>query len=283
MNTLKTGILMIALTALLMLIGNLVGGEVGMAFALVMAAVMNFGSYWFSDKIVLAMYRAQEASPQSELYRIVEEQVQRTGMPMPRVYVIPTDAPNAFATGRSPKHAAVAATEGIMRLLSRDELAGVIAHELAHVKHRDILIGSIVATMAGAIMMIANMAQWAAMFGGFRSSDDEDSGGGLIGLLLMAIVAPIAAMIIQLAISRSREYAADRGGAEIAGDPLALANALRKLERGVEARPMHANAATSHLFIANPLRGGFAGLFSTHPPMDERIRRLEEMAGYRRR
>ncbi len=283
MNIVKTGILMIALTALLMLIGNLIGGEVGMTFALVMAAVMNFGAYWFSDKIVLRMYRAQEASPSSELYQIVQKQVQRAGLPMPRVYVIPTDSPNAFATGRNPKHAAVAATQGIMRLLSREELEGVIGHELAHVKHRDILISSIVATIAGAIMWIANMAQWAAMFGGFRGSDDEeDHGGGIIGMLFLIIVAPIAAMIIQLAISRSREYAADRGGAEICGHPLALADALRKLERGVQMLPMEANAATSHLFIANPLRGGLMGLFSTHPPMEERIHRLEAMAGIRR-
>ena len=282
MNTMKTGLLMIALTGLLLLIGNLLGGQVGMTFALVMAAVMNFGAYWFSDKIVLRMYRAQEASPSSELYQIVQKQVQRAGLPMPRVYVIPTDSPNAFATGRNPKHAAVAATQGIMRLLSREELEGVIGHELAHVKHRDILISSIVATIAGAIMWIANMAQWAAMFGGFRGDDEEDRGGGIIGMLFLIIVAPIAAMIIQLAISRSREYAADRGGAEICGHPLALADALRKLERGVQMLPMEANAATSHLFIANPLRGGLMGLFSTHPPMEERIHRLEALAGIRR-
>lgn len=282
MNTMKTGLLMIALTALLMLIGNILGGQVGMTFALVMAAVMNFGAYWFSDKIVLRMYRAQEASPSSELYQIVQKQVQRSGLPMPRVYVIPTDSPNAFATGRNPKHAAVAATQGIMRLLSREELEGVIGHELAHVKHRDILISSIVATIAGAIMWIANMAQWAAFFGGFGGRDDEDRGGGILSMLFLIIVAPIAAMIIQLAISRSREYAADRGGAEICGHPLALADALRKLERGVQMLPMEANAATSHLFIANPLRGGLMGLFSTHPPMEERIHRLEAMAGIRR-
>ena len=282
MNTLKTGILMIALTALLMLIGNILGGEVGMTFALMIAAIMNFGSYWFSDKIVLSMYKAQEVSPNSELYQIVQQQTQKSGLPMPRVYTIPTDAPNAFATGRNPRHAAVAATDGIMRILSRDELGGVIGHELAHVKHRDILISSIVATIAGAIMMVASMARWAAMFGGFSGDDDEEGGGGLIGMLFLIIVAPIAAMVIQFAISRSREYAADRGGAEICGDPLALANALRSLERGVERQPMHANAATSHLFIVNPLRGGMAGLFSTHPPMEERIRRLEELAGYRR-
>ena len=227
------------------------------------------------------MYRAQEVSPNSELYQIVKQQTERSGLPMPRVYTIPTDMPNAFATGRNPKHAAVAATDGIMRILSRDELAGVIGHELAHIKHRDILISSIVATIAGAVMMIANMAQWAALFGGFGGNDEEDS-GGIFGFLFLIIVAPIAAMIIQFAISRSREYAADRGGAEICGNPLALANALRRLERGVEMHPMRGNEATSHLFIVNPLRGGIAGLFSTHPPMDERIRRLEELAGYRR-
>jgi heat shock protein HtpX len=281
MNIFKTGILMIALTALFMLIGSFFG-EGGLMIAFVLAVVMNFGSYWFSDKIVLSMYKAQEVSPQSELYRIVQEQAQRSGLPMPRVYTIPTDAPNAFATGRNPQNAAIAVTDGVVRLLSRDELAGVIGHEMAHVKHRDILISTIVATMAGAIMMIANMAQWAAIFGGFREDDDEDGGGGIIGMLFLIIVAPIAAMIIQFAISRSREYAADRGGAEICGNPLSLANALRKLERGVEARPMQVNAATSHLFIANPLRGGLAGLFSTHPPMDERIRLLEAQAGYRR-
>lgn len=282
MNIFKTGILLIALTALLMLIGNILGGEVGMAIALIFAGIMNFGSYWFSDKIVLSMYRAQEASPNSELYQIVKQQTEKSGLPMPQVYTIPTDMPNAFATGRNPSHAAVAATDGILRLLSRDELAGVIGHELAHIKHRDILISSIVATIAGAIMMIANMAQWAALFGGFGGNDDEEGGGGIIGWLFLIIVAPIAAMIIQFAISRSREYAADRGGAEICGDPMALANALRRLEHGVEMHPMRANAATSHLFIVNPLRGGIAGLFSTHPPMDERVRRLEELAGYRR-
>ena len=274
MNTLKTGVLLTALTVLLMMIGSFFG-EGGLIIALMMAVVMNIGSYWFSDRIVLTMYKAQEVDSSSELYRIVHAQAQKAGLPMPRVYVIPTDSPNAFATGRNPNHAAVAATQGIMRLLSREELAGVISHELAHIKHRDILISSVVAMMAGAIMMLAYMAQWAAIFGGLRGDDEEDGSGGIFGVLFMAIVAPIAAMIIQLAISRSREYAADRGGAEICGNPNALANALRKLERGVEMSPMQTNAATSHLFIANPLRGGFTKLFSTHPPMDERIRRLE--------
>ena len=278
MNTLKTGLLMIALTTLLMLIGSFFG-DGGIMIAFVMAAIMNFGSYWFSDKIVLAMYNAREVNSSSELYRIVQQQTQESGLPMPRVYMIPTDSPNAFATGRNPKHAAVAATEGVMRLLSREELAGVIGHELAHIKNRDILISSIVATMAGAIMMLANMAQWAAIFGGFRGDDDEEGGGGIIGFLFMIIIAPIAATLIQLAISRSREYAADREGAKICRNPVSLANALRKLERGVATTPMHANAATSHLFIANPLSGGFSRLFSTHPPMAERVRRLEAMSG----
>lgn len=280
MSTLKTGLLMIALTALLMLIGSFFG-EGGIIIAFVFAVIMNFGSYWFSDKIVLSMYKAQEVDSSSELYQIVQQQTQRSGLPMPRVYVIPNESPNAFATGRNPKHAAVAATQGIMRILSREELAGVIAHELAHIKNRDILISSIVATIAGAIMMVASMAQWAAIFGGFHSDDDED-GGGIIGLLFMIIVAPLAATIIQLAISRSREYAADRGGAEICGNPLWLSNALRKLERGVAVQPMQANKATSHLFIVSPLHGSFSGLFSTHPPMEERIRLLEGMSGSRR-
>ena len=279
MSTLKTGLLMIALTALLMLIGSFFG-EGGIIIAFVFAVIMNFGSYWFSDKIVLSMYKAQEVDSSSELYQIVQQQTQRSGLPMPRVDVIPNESPNAFATGRNPKHAAVAATQGIMRILSREELAGVIAHELAHIKNRDILICSIVATMAGAIMMVASMAQWAAIFGGFHSDDDEDS-GGIISLLFMIIVAPLAATIIQLAISRSREYAADRGGAEICGNPLWLSNALRKLERGVAVQPMQANKATSHLFIVSPLHGSFSGLFSTHPPMEERIRRLEGMSGSR--
>jgi heat shock protein HtpX len=274
MNTLKTGVLLTALTVLLMMIGSFFG-EGGLIIALMVAVFMNIGSYWFSDRIVLTMYKAQEVDSSSELYRIVHAQAQKAGLPMPRVYVIPIDSPNAFATGRNPNHAAVAATQGIMRLLSREELAGVIGHELAHIKHRDILICSVVAMMAGAIMMLAYMAQWAAIFGGLRGDDEEDGSGGIFGVLFMIIVAPIAATIIQLAISRSREYAADRGGAEICGNPNALAHALRKLERGVEMSPMHTNAATSHLFIANPLRGGFAKLFSTHPPMEERIRRLE--------
>lgn len=279
MSYAKTAFLMMALTLLLMLIGNVIGGQNGMLIALIFAGVMNFFSYWFSDKIVLAMYRAQEVSESSRLYRIVKLLTQRAGLPMPKVYVIPTETPNAFATGRSPRHAAVAATEGALRILSDEELAGVIGHELAHVRHRDILIGTIAATIAGAIMWLASMARWAAIFGGV-GGDDEDRGGGIFGYLFLIIVAPIAAMLIQLAISRSREYAADQEGAKIAGNPLYLANALERLHYGVQRVPMvRANAATSHLFIVNPLRGGgIAKLFSTHPPIEERIRRLRRMA-----
>lgn len=282
MNYFKTTLLMAGLTGLLIVIGQVLGGTSGAMIAFVLAAVMNFVSYWFSDKIVLKMYRAQEIGSEDRtgLYRMVERLSRAAGLPMPKVYIIPNDTPNAFATGRNPSHAAVAATEGILRILSEDELEGVMAHELAHVRNRDILISSIAATIAGAITMIAHMAQWAAIFGGFgRSSDDEDNGGGMVGLLFMVIVAPIAAMIIQMAISRSREFAADRGGSEISGKPLGLAHALRRLEKGVERLPMNANPATAHLFIVNPLRGGgLASLFSTHPSMDERVARLEDIA-----
>lgn len=278
MNTMKTFMLMALLTALVIFVGGLIGGSNGMMFAFVLAIAMNFGSYWFSDKIVLRMYGAQEITAETNpnLVGIVRDLAQRSGLPMPRVYIIPTEQPNAFATGRNPEHAAVAMTEGIVRTLSQDELRGVLAHELAHVKHRDILIGTIAATMAGAIGMLANMAQWALIFGGGRSSDDR--GGNPLGGLLMIILAPIAAMLIQMAVSRSREFEADRGGAEIAGNPLSLANALRKLEARAEAVPMNATPATAHMFIVNPLRGGgMMSLFSTHPPMEERIARLEQM------
>jgi len=279
MSFAKTAFLMIALTLLLMLIGGVIGGTDGMTIALIFAGVMNFFTYWFSDKIVLAMYRAQEASESSKLYRIVERLTQRAGLPMPKVYIIPTETPNAFATGRNPRHAAVAATEGALRTLSDEELAGVIGHELAHVRHRDILISTIAATMAGAIMWLASIARWAAIFGGGIGGDDDERGGGILGFLVLAIVAPIAAMLIQLAISRSREYAADEEGAKIAGNPLYLADALERLHYGVQRRPMvRANAATSHLFIVNPFRGGgIAKLFSTHPPIEERVRRLRQM------
>lgn len=279
MNVTKTVFLMALMTVLLVLIGNMIGGQGGMLMAFGIAMVMNFGSYWFSDKIVLRMYNAQEIGQgdHPKLVGMVADLAQRAGLPMPRVYLIPGDQPNAFATGRDPQHAAVAVTEGIMRTLSEDELRGVLGHELAHVKHRDILIGTIAATMAGAISMIANMAQWAMIFGGGRSSDDE-RGGSPIGGLVMMIVAPIAAMLIQMAISRSREFLADEGGAHIAGNPLSLANALRKISRKVEQIPLGASPATAHMFIVNPLSGGgLMKLFSTHPPMEERIQKLEAM------
>jgi len=278
MNTLKTTFLMALLTVLMVTLGGMIGGKGGMTMALIMAAGMNFFSYWFSDKMVLSMYGAQEIgeSDDPRFYRLVQRLAERAGLPMPKVYLIDSDTPNAFATGRNPQHAAVAATTGILRILTEDELAGVMAHELAHVKNRDILISTIAATFAGAITYLAHMAQWAAMFGG-RSEEDE--GGGIIGSILMAILAPIAAMLVQMAISRSREYGADAGGASICGNPLYLANALQKLEMANHQVPMQANAATAHMFIVNPLTaGGIASLFSTHPPMPERIARLQEMA-----
>jgi len=278
MNTLKTTFLMALLTVLLVTLGGALGGKSGMAMAFIMAAGMNFFSYWFSDKMVLSMYGAQEISESDDprFYGIVRRLAQRANLPMPKVYLINSDTPNAFATGRNPEHAAVAATSGILRILSEEELAGVMAHELAHVKNRDILIQTIAATFAGAITYMAHMAQWAAMFGG-RSDDDE--GGGIFGTILMAILAPIAAMLVQMAISRSREFGADAGGASISGNPLSLANALQKLEMGNQQIPMHANAATAHMFIVNPLTGGgLMSLFSTHPPMAERVARLQEMS-----
>jgi len=279
MNALKTTFLMAILTVILVMAGGAIGGRNGMAFALVMAGVMNFVSYWFSDKIVLAMYGAREATEADypEFYGLVRQLAVQGGMPMPKVFIIPSETPNAFATGRNPEHAAVAATSGILRILTREELMGVMAHELSHVRHRDILISSIAATIAGAITYLAHMAQWAAIFGGGRDRDDEE--GGVFGLIVMAIVAPIAAMLIQMAISRSREYEADRGGATLAGNPLYLAGALRKLEMANHQIPMEANAATAHMFIVNPLTGGgLMSLFSTHPPIEERVRRLEAMA-----
>lgn len=279
MNALRTTFLLALLTCLLVAAGGALGGKAGMTFALVMAGIMNFGTYWFSDRIVLAMYGAREVAESDcpELYAMVRQLALQAAMPMPKVYLIESDTPNAFATGRNPEHAAVAATTGILRILTREELLGVMAHELSHVRHRDILISSIAATIAGAITYLAHMAQWAAMFGGGRDSDDE--GGGTIGLLVMAILGPIAAMLIQMAISRSREYEADRGGALISGNPLHLAGALRKLDMASRQIPMDANPATAHMFIVNPLTGGgIMSLFSTHPPMEERIRRLEQMA-----
>jgi heat shock protein HtpX len=279
MNSLKTAVLLGLLTGLLVLIGGYVGGQNGMLIAFLFAMGMNFFSYWFSDKIVLRMYRAQEVTPQQapELHRMVQDLAMKAGLPMPRVYIIPGDTPNAFATGRNEKHAVVAVTEGILRILSREELEGVISHELTHIKNRDILIGSVAATIAGAITMLANMAQWAAIFGGARGDDDE-GGGGMIGMLAMAILAPFAAMLIQMAISRSREYLADDGGARVSGKPWALASALEKLQAASQAIPMNANPSTAHIFTVSPLSGrSFASLFSTHPPIEERIARLRSM------
>jgi len=284
MNGFRTTILLAALTALVVWIGQMLGGSQGAVIALVMAGAMNFFSYWFSDKIVLKMYGGQEisANDDPELYGLVQDLAGRAGLPMPRVYMIPEEAPNAFATGRNPEHAAVAVTQGIRRILNKRELAGVLGHELSHVKHRDILISSIAATLAGAISYLAYMAQWAAIFGG-GSRDREEGGSNIFGLLFMMIVAPMAAMLIQMAVSRSREYMADEGGAKVTGDPLALASALRKLHMGAQNIPLQVSNATAsstaHMFIVNPLTGGgLANLFSTHPAMEARIARLEAMA-----
>ena len=277
MNIFKTAMLMVMLTLLLVFGGAALGGKSGMTFALLIAFAMNFITYFFSDKIVLKMYKAREVSEAEApvLHRIVRRLSQKAGMPMPKVYIIPDMSPNAFATGRNPDHAAVAATEGIMQLLTEEELAGVMAHELAHVRHRDILIGTIAATVAGAISYLAQMAQWAMIFGGRH---DDDEGGSPIASIVMMIVLPIAAMLIQMAISRSREFAADEGGARLNGNPLALANALRKLDNGAHMIPMHATPATSHMMIVNPFSGGaMMKLFSTHPPVEERIARLESL------
>jgi heat shock protein HtpX len=284
MFMLRTTLLLGALTGIIMLIGQLLGGSQGVVIAFIFAAVMNFGSYWFSDKIVLSMYGARQVSEAEApmLSRIVHNLALRARIPMPKLYIIPTDAANAFATGRNPQHAAVAVTEGILRMMDERELTGVLAHELSHVMNRDILISSIAATLAGAIMMIANMARWAAIFGGFSRSDDREGGGGVLGLIAMSILAPIAAMIIQMAISRTREYAADASGAQTSGDPLGLASALSKLGRAAERIPLDASPQTSHLFIVNPLSGrSLMQLFSTHPPLEDRIERLRAMAGQR--
>jgi len=274
----KTFLLMAVLTVLLVFVGRLLGGEGGMMLAFLFAVVMNFGSYWFSDRIVLRMYRAQELRKEENpvLFEITEDLASREGLPMPKLYLIPGAQPNAFATGRNPEHAAVAVTEGILHLLSKDELRGVIAHELAHVKNRDILVGTIAATFAGAISMLAHMAQWAMIFGGGRHSSDDE--GHPAAGIAMIILAPIAALLIQMAISRSREFLADEGGAHMAGNPLSLASALRKLHAKAEVVHMDANPATAHMFIVNPLTGGgLMKLFSTHPPVDERVARLEAM------
>ena len=278
-NTLKTTLLLGLLTGLILWFGAFLGGSQGLVIAFVLAAIMNLGSYWFSDKIVLAMYGAKPVTMNEapDLYRVVHDLATRAGMPMPKLYVIPTDAANAFATGRNAEHAAVAVTEGILRLMTWDELEGVLAHELSHVRNHDILISSIAATLAGVIMMSANMVRWAAIFGGF-SRDEREEGGGLIGLLMMSILAPLAAMVIQLAISRSREYQADASGAQLLHSGESLARALEKLEYASQRIPMEASPQTAHLFIVNPLSGrSFANLFSTHPPIDERIRRLRAM------
>jgi heat shock protein HtpX len=278
----KTGVLLAALTVLLVLIGGALGGQNGMVMAFFLAMVMNFGSYWFSDRIVLAMYRAQpvDEAQAPGLYRIVRTLATRAGIPMPRVYVLPDETPNAFATGRNPQHAAIAVTEGIMRVMSEEELEGVLAHELSHVQNRDTLIMAIAATLAGAITYMAHMAQWAMIFGGGRRDSDEDSGGGgVVGGLLMIVLAPLAATLIQLAVSRSREFQADASGAQMAGQPWGLAKALEKLEAASKMAPMHATPATAHLFIVNPLTGGgWTTLFSTHPPIAERVARLRAMS-----
>lgn len=279
---LRTTLLLGALTGLLMAFGNALGGSSGMTMALVFAVIINVGAYWFSDKMVLAAYSARQVteaeSPQ--LYRIVHNLALGAGIPMPKVYIIPDQSPNAFATGRNPNHAAVAATEGLLRMMDEREITGVLAHELGHVKNRDILISTIAATIAGAVGYLAHMAQWGAMFGGFRRDNDEGASG--IELLLLAILTPLMAGIIQMAISRTREYAADETGARMCGDPMALASALRKLGMASQRLPMDASPATAHMFIVNPLAGvNFAKWFSTHPPLEERIARLEAMAGRR--
>ena len=275
MDTLKTAVLLAFLSGILLAAGQLIGGQSGLMIALVMAVVMNFGSYWFSDKIVLRMYNAQEVGPDHPLHRITARLAQRANLPMPKVYVIPDMSPNAFATGRNPQHAAVAATEGIMRALSEDELAGVMAHELAHIKNRDILTATVAATMAAAISSLGYMAMF---MGGSR---DREGNSNALGAILMIVLAPIAAMLVQSAISRQREFAADRGGAEIAGSPMGLATALRRIEATVKQIPMEANPATSHMFIIKPFAGGIGKLFSTHPPTEERVQALMALRGGR--
>jgi heat shock protein HtpX len=280
MNRFKTTLLLICLSALLVAAGDYFGGRQGAVFALLMAGVMNFVSYWWSDKIVLRMYRAQEVSEAQapELYNVVADLAQRASIPMPRVYIIPSDSPNAFATGRNPDHAAVAVTQGILRILSRRELTGVLGHELSHVLHRDILVGSVAATIAGAVSWLGTMFRWGTIFGG---GDSDNRGGNIIFALVVSMVVSFAAMLIQLAISRTREFGADEGGAKLTHDPEALASALEKLEASREVAPMQdANPATAHMFIVNPLSAqGLQRLFSTHPPTEERVRRLRAMEG----
>jgi heat shock protein HtpX len=279
-NTLKTTFLLALLTVLFVLVGKAVGGQSGMVFAFGLAVVMNVGSYWFSDKIVLRMYRAREVSEAEapQLHGTVRRLAVAAGAPMPKVYIIPEESPNAFATGRNPAHAAVAVTEGILRILSPEELEGVLAHEMAHVSNRDILIQTVAATLAGAIMMLANMAKFAAIFGA-GSRDDREGGGGL-SMLAMAIIAPLGAMLVQMAVSRSREYLADETGARFCGKPEALARALEKISSWSRQVPMHASPATAHMFILSPLSGGgLMSLFSTHPPVEKRIERLLALRG----
>ncbi len=279
-NTIKTTLFLTALTVLFMIVGRMIGGQSGMLIALVMAGIMNMGAYWFSDKIALKMSGAVPVSEYEapELHEIVGRLAMMAGIPKPKVYVIPGGTPNAFATGRNPSNAAVAVTAGLMEILNREELEGVLSHELGHIKNRDILISSVAAMIAGAISYLANMAQWAMIFGVGRG-DDEDDGGGIVGAIVMMIVAPLAAMLIQMAISRSREYLADSTGASICGKPYALANALRKLEEWNHRLPMHVNPATAQMYIVNPLTSGMiANLFSTHPPIQERIKRLTQKA-----
>jgi len=283
MNGFKTVILMTVMMVLFILVGNLIGGQSGMMVAFLISLVMNFGSYWFSDKIVLKMYRAQEVTREQypQLYDSIENLAMKAELPMPKVYVMENPTPNAFATGRNPQHSAVAVTTGILSLLKREELEGVISHELTHVKNRDILVGTIAATLVGTITFIARMAGWAAMFSGGRNERDR---GNVFSDLALIIIAPIAALLIQMAISRSREYMADEGGAQISGNPLALASALNKLQQGNKLIPMtNAGTSSSHMFIVNPLSGkSLMKLFSTHPPIEERIARLQEIAAGRR-
>ena len=280
-NRIKTVLLLAGMTVFLILMGKLIGGRSGMYLAFLLALGMNFFSYWFSDKIVLKMYGAQEVSPVEapQLHQIVAELAQEAGVPKPRVYIIPDESPNAFATGRNPEHAAVAATEGILRLLTPAELKGVLAHEMGHVRNRDILISTIAATMAGAIMILADMARFGAIFG--MGSRDDNEGPGILGIIVMSIIAPIAALLVQMAISRSREYLADETGAHLAHNPESLARALEKLSMGTQRVPMNASPATAHMFIVNPLTGSsLMNLFSTHPPIEERVARLRAMRSY---
>jgi len=279
-NRVKTVLLLTGLTIFLIFMGKFLGGRQGMYLAFILALGMNFFSYWFSDKIVLRMYRAQEVSPEEapQIHRMVEELAHEAGIPKPRVYIIPDESPNAFATGRNPQHAAVAATQGIIRLLTPVELKGVLGHELGHVLNRDILISTIAATLAGAIMILASMARWGAILGMGR---DDEEGGGIFGVLVMSIIAPIAAMLIQMAISRSREYLADETGARLTHNPESLARALEKLSLGTQRIPMDASPATAHMFIVNPLTGrSLMNLFSTHPPIEARVERLRAMRSY---